>query len=343
MLTINDIKIDNNSAPLIIPEIGINHSGILENAFKIVDSAKRAGAKIIKHQTHIPDDEMSLEAKKISPGNSKKNIYEIIKKNSLNEEDEFKLFKYVESKNMVFLSTPFSRAAVDRLTKFNIPAFKIGSGEMSNFPLLDHICKVKKPLIVSTGMHSINEVKKTYEFLKKKKINFALLHTTNLYPSSDNLLRLNAIKEMQQKFPDKLIGLSDHTSDLLSSIIAMSMNVKIIEKHFVHNKKVKGPDISASIDEKQLKELINVSQRIMTQMKGSKTKIKAEQVTRNFAFASVVAIKQINIGEKLTKNNLWVKRPGNGYFNSDKLNDLFGRTAKQLIKDNTQIKKNDIK
>ena len=343
MLKIKNLKIDKNSTPLIIPEIGINHSGILENAFKIVDSAKRAGAKIIKHQTHVPDDEMSLEAKKISPGNSKKNIYDIISQSSLSEEEEFKLFKYVESKKMVFLSTPFSRAAVDRLAKFNIPAFKIGSGEMSNFPLLDHICKVKKPLIVSTGMHSIDEVKKTYDFLKKRKSKFALLHTTNLYPSNDNLLRLNAIKEMQKKFSDTLIGLSDHTPDLLSSIIAMSLNVKIIEKHFVYNKKVKGPDISASIDEKQLKELINISQRIMAQMKGSKNRIKAEQVTRNFAFASVVAIKQIKKGEKLTKNNLWVKRPGNGDFNSDKLNKLIGKTSKKLIKVNTQIKKDDIK
>ena len=117
MLKIKNLKIDKNSTPLIIPEIGINHSGILENAFKIVDSAKRAGAKIIKHQTHVPDDEMSLEAKKISPGNSKKNIYDIISQSSLSEEEEFKLFKYVESKKMVFLSTPFSIQAADLLKK----------------------------------------------------------------------------------------------------------------------------------------------------------------------------------------------------------------------------------
>ena len=343
MLIIKNLKIDRNSTPLIIPEIGINHNGSLSKAFKIVDAAKRAGAKVVKHQTHIPEDEMSLEAKKISPGNSKKNIFDIISSNSLNEEEEFKLFKYVESKKMVYLSTPFSRAAVDRLIKFNIPAFKVGSGEMSNFPLLEHICKAKKPLIISTGMHSMSEVKKTYNFLKKKQIKFAFLHTTNLYPSKDNLLRLNSIKQMQKKFPDILIGLSDHTSDLLSSIVAISLNAKIIEKHFVHDKKTKGPDISSSIDEKQLKKLINFSERIIVQIKGQKTKIKAEQVTRNFAFASVVAVKKINKGEKLSKNNLWVKRPGTGYFKSNRLNYLIGKVANTNIKKNTQIKKNDIK
>ena len=139
MLKIKNRIINFNSKPLIIPELGINHGGNIEKAIKIVDAAKRAGAEIIKHQTHIAEDEMSIEAKKILPGNSKKNIFSIIKNNSLNEEDEYKLLKYVESKKMIFISTPFSRKAVDRLVKFNIPAFKIGSGEMSNFPLLDYV------------------------------------------------------------------------------------------------------------------------------------------------------------------------------------------------------------
>ena len=154
--------------PLIIPEIGINHNGSLETAIKIVDAAKRAGAEIIKHQTHIPDYEMSNEAKNIKPGNSKKNIYEIISKSSLNEEDEYKLYRYVKKKRMIFLSTPFSREAANRLIRFGVKAFKIGSGEMNNFPLLDHISKFKKNLIVSTGMHNLKSVEKTYKFLKKK-------------------------------------------------------------------------------------------------------------------------------------------------------------------------------
>ena len=343
MLKIKNLEISNKSSPLILPEIGINHCGSLKLAFKIVDAAKRAGAKIIKHQTHVPFDEMPLEAKKISPGNSKKNIFQIISNNSLSEEDEYKLLKYVELKKMIFISTPFSKLAVDRLVKFNVPAFKIGSGEMSNFPLLEYICKFKKPLIVSTGMHSLKEVKKTYEFLNIKKINFAFLHTTNLYPSKDSHLRLNSITQMKKEFSNVPIGLSDHTSDLLSSIIGITLGAKIIEKHFVHTKDIKGPDIPASIDEQQLKELITTSERVHKQLKGKKDRIKEEQVTRNFAYSSVVSIRDIKKGEVFSRNNLWVKRPGTGYFNSDKLIKLFGRVAKNNIKANYQIKKKDVK
>tara|TARA_A100001015_G_scaffold319674_1_gene443336 strand:- start:1273 stop:1818 length:546 start_codon:yes stop_codon:yes gene_type:complete len=172
MIKIKNRIIDDNSKPLIIPEIGINHGGKIETAFNIVDAAKNSGAEIIKHQTHTIDDEMSNEAKKIKPGNSKNNIFSIIKKNSLTEEEEFRLFKYVEKKGMIFLSTPFSRNAVDRLIKFGVSAFKIGSGEMSNFPLLDYVSKFKKPLIVSTGLHNLSQVKKTFLFLKKKRCKF---------------------------------------------------------------------------------------------------------------------------------------------------------------------------
>ena len=148
-LKIGNLKIGENYPALIVPEIGINHNGNLDVAIKMVDAAKKSGAKIIKHQTHIPEDEMSVEAKKVKPGNSKKNIFSIIKDCSLSEEDEFKLFKYVKSKKMVFISTPFSKKAVDRLIKFGINAFKIGSGEFNNVPLLQYITKFKKPLIPS--------------------------------------------------------------------------------------------------------------------------------------------------------------------------------------------------
>ena len=343
MFKIKNRVISFNSLPLIIPELGINHGGKLEKAIKIVDAAKRAGSEIIKHQTHIPEDEMSIEAKKVSPGNSNKDIYSIIKNNSLNEEDEFKLMKYVESKKMIYISTPFSRKAVDRLIKFKVPAFKIGSGEMSNFPLLEYVSSFKKPMIVSTGLHSIKQVKKTYNFLKKKKVKFALLHTTNLYTSKDKLLRLNSIVQMQKLFPKKIVGLSDHTGDLLSSIIALTLGAKIIEKHFVSDQSFRGPDVSSSIDEKKLRKLIEISKRVDVQLKGHKNLLTQEEVTRKFAFASVVSIKKISKGDILDKTNLWVMRPGTGFYPSSKLKSLYGKKARKNIKKNVQISKNDIK
>ncbi len=327
--------------PLIIPEIGINHNGSLETAIKIVDAAKRAGAEIIKHQTHMPDFEMSVEAKKIKPGNSKRNIYDIILKSTLSEEDEYKLFRYVKKKGMIFLSTPFCREASDRLNRFGVNAFKIGSGEMNNIPLIDHISKYNKPMIVSTGMHSLKNVEKTVNFLKRKKANFALLHTTNLYPTPDHLVRLNSINQLKEKFSNIQIGLSDHTQSNISAIGAISLGATIIEKHFVDKKTRKGPDISSSMDENQLKDLIKDSEIIFRQIKGDKKSLKEEQVTRNFAFSSVVSIKKIKKGEMFSLKNLWVKRPGTGYLSSDKLNKIIGKKAKRIIHKNYQIKKND--
>ena len=343
-----EIRIENrligkNQKPLIIPEMGINHSGSLEIAFKIVDAAKKAGAEIIKHQTHIPEDEMSLEAKKIKPANSNRNIYNIISETCLNEEDEYKLFNYVKKRKMIFLSTPFSRKAVDRLIKFGVSAFKIGSGEMNNLPLIDYIAKLKKPMIISTGMHSITNVRKLVSFLSKKKNKFALMHTTNLYPTPDKLVRLNSIIELKKKFPNLVIGLSDHTETNHSSIGAVALGACIIEKHFVDKKSRKGPDIKSSIDEKNLKELIKGCNIVFLQRGGEKNLLKEEQVTRNFAFASVVSIKEIKNGEKLTQKNIWVKRPGNGDFAASKYEKILGKIAIKKIKKNTQIKKNDIK
>ena len=180
--SINGRKIGEKFKPLIVPEIGINHGGRLDVAIKIVDSAFNAGAEIIKHQTHIPEDEMSFEARKVFPGNSNENIFKIIKKNSLSMEDEFKLCQYVRRKKMIYLSTPFSRKAVDRLIKFKLDVFKIGSGEFNNFYLLDYVTKLKKKLILSTGMHDLKTIKKIYNYLKKK-IDFCFMHTTSLYPT----------------------------------------------------------------------------------------------------------------------------------------------------------------
>ncbi|MDC0240792.1 N-acetylneuraminate synthase family protein, partial [Candidatus Pelagibacter sp.] len=144
-----------NYPPLIISEIGINHNGSIDLAIHLADTAIKAGAEVIKHQTHVVEDEMSEEAKKVIPGNADISIYEIIKKCSLNENDEKKLANYIKSKKRIFISTPFSRAAADRLVKFNIPAFKIGSGECNNYHFVRYLCKFKKPIIMSTGMNSV--------------------------------------------------------------------------------------------------------------------------------------------------------------------------------------------
>ena len=341
-IKIDNIKIGENFEPLIIPEIGINHNGDLNTAFKMVDAAKRAGAKIIKHQTHIPDDEMSEEAKKIKPGNSKRNIYNIIEDCSLSFEKEYKLTQYCKKKKIIFISTPFSFKAVDRLVKFNVPIFKIGSGEIFNFPLLDYISKFKKKLIISSGMASIEQLKNTVSFLKKRNVDFAILHTTNLYPTPDNLIRLGSITQLRQKFKNNIIGLSDHSSSNYSCFGAVALGASIIEKHFTDTYKRSGPDISCSVDESGLKELIKGCNIISKQRFGDKNLLKEEQVTRNFAYSSVVSRQKIEINEILSLKNITVRRPGTGDFGAAEFKNLLGKKVRSIIKKNTQIKKRDL-
>ena len=170
---------------------------------------------------------MSKSAKLVIPGNTNDSIYEVMRRCSLNESDELELKKYVESKGMIFLSTPFSRAAVDRLEKFEISAYKIGSGECNNYPLIDYIAKFKKPMIISTGMNTIKSVFKTIQILKKYNTPCALLHTTNLYPTPVHLVRLGAMMELHNNFPQLAFGLSDQTTSNRACFAATAWGASI--------------------------------------------------------------------------------------------------------------------
>ncbi len=332
-------KIGPDFKPLVIFELGINHNGSLKLAKKIVDDAIKAGAEIIKHQTHIPEDEMSLEAKKIVPINSNKNIYDLIKECSLNEAEELELKRYIEKKGAIFLSTPFSRKAADRLLKFRVKAFKIGSGECNNYPLVDYIASFGKPIIISTGMNDVKSIRKAIKILDKRKVQYAILHTTNLYPTMYSEVRLNALIELKKIFPNTVIGLSDHTGDNYTSYAAVAMGASIIEKHFIDNSSRKGPDVSASVNTKQMIELINGVSSIYKAIPGGIKPIPREKKTANFAFASVVANDDLEKGTILNKSNIWVRRPGNGNFAAEKYYSLIGKKLKFKVKKNTQIKK----
>tara|TARA_B100001989_G_scaffold216753_1_gene167685 strand:- start:239 stop:1276 length:1038 start_codon:yes stop_codon:yes gene_type:complete len=338
-IKIGQRKIGTNYPPLIIVELGINHNGKIDIAKKIIKSAKKAGAEIIKNQTHIADKEMSEEAKKIIPVHTKENIFKIIQDSSLNEKQEHNLKEFTNKNNMMYISTPFSKEAADRLNKLGVPAFKIGSGECNNYPLIDYICKFKKPIILSTGMNDIKSIKKAVKILKKNKIDFALMHTTNLYPTPSKLIRLNAINDMRKAFPDVPLGLSDHTGDNFTSFAAIAMGASLIEKHYVDKKTRAGVDIPASIDFHQLEELIRGSNEIFKAIPGKKKPVREEVNTMKFAFASVVSIKDIKKGEKFSLDNIWVKRPGTGDFMAEELNKILGKKSLKQIKINTQLKK----
>ena len=342
-IQIKDRKIGLDFPPLVIAEMGINHEGSLETTFKMVDAAYEAGAEVIKHQTHVVDDEMSKEAKNVIPGNADISIYEIMKRCALNEEDEIKLKQYVEDKGMIYLSTPFSRAAADRLEKMGVAAYKIGSGECNNYPLLEHIANFGKPIILSTGMNDINSVKKAVNIFEKYKIQYALLHTTNLYPTPTHLVRLGAMQELQSHFPNAIVGLSDHTTNNLACFAATALGACILERHFTDSMDRPGPDIVNSMDPTALKELIMGSKEIALMRGGKKEAAKEEQVTIDFAFATVVSIKDIKKGDIFTKDNLWVKRPGTGEILAQSYNEILGKEATRDIPFDTHLSWKDIK
>lgn len=337
---IKDILIGEGARTLVIPEIGINHEGSLQTAKEMIDAAYRAGARIIKHQTHIVEDEMSGAARKVIPGNADVSIYEIMQRCALSEEEELEMMRYTESLGMVFLSTPFSRAAAERLEKLGVSAYKIGSGEMNNYPLLEHIAEYGKPMIVSTGMNNIRSVAKAVNILEKYGVEYALMHTTNLYPTEPALVRLGAMQELMREFSHVPVGLSDHTLNNNSCIAAMALGAKLVERHFTDYKERTGPDIVCSMDENELKDLLGAAREIPQMLGGTKCAAKEEQITIDFAFATVVTIKDIKKGERFTKENLWVKRPGTGEILAEEYESLLGRTAVCDITFDTQLTRN---
>jgi sialic acid synthase SpsE len=335
-------KVGYDYKPLVIAEIGINHEGSLAVAKEMVDAAHAAGVEVVKHQTHIVEDEMSSAAKNTIPGNADVSIYEIMRRCSLNEEDELQLKNYVESKGMIFISTPFSRAAADRLHKWNVPAYKIGSGECNNYPLLEHIASFGKPIILSTGMNTINSIQKAVDIFKKYNVPYALLHTTNLYPTPNHLVRLGAMVEVQQAFPGAVVGLSDHTLTNHACFGAVALGASILERHFTDSMDRPGPDIICSMDTEACKELIEGASIIAEQRGGQKGPAEEEQVTIDFAFATVCSIKPISEGEIFTNENIWVKRPGKGGILAEEYNNIIGKSASRKIEADVQINWDDI-
>lgn len=334
--------IGDNYPPVVIAEIGINHEGSLDTAIAMADAAIDAGAEIVKHQTHVVEDEMSDEAKSVIPGNAEVSIYDIMARCALSEEAEYKLMQHIQNRGAIFISTPFSRAAAERLRMFDVAAIKIGSGECNNYPLIKHIARFKKPVIISTGMNTIQSIRPSVEILRRAEVPFALLHCTNVYPTPAECVRLGAMCQLREEFSDAVIGLSDHTTSNYACLGAVALGASILERHFTDRMDRTGPDIVCSMDPATLSMLIEGAKVIFAARGGEKGPIDAEAPTIAFAFASVVAIKDIASGELLTEENLWVKRPGNGEFSALDYESLLGRRAAGPIKKGLQLRRDQV-
>jgi N-acetylneuraminate synthase len=262
---------------------------------------------------------------------------------ALTDDEELQLKKYVEQSKLLYLSTPFSRAAANHLNNLDVEWYKIGSGECNNYPLIRHVASFNKPVILSTGMNDIGSISPSVEIMREQGIPFALLHCTSLYPTPYDKVRLGAIMELKEAFPDAILGLSDHSLGNYTCFGAVTLGCSIVEKHFTSNMNWPGPDISISIDPDGLADLIVGCDAVYKARDGSKEILTAEQATIDFAYACVVSLTDIAAGEKFDESNVWVKRPGTGEIKAKNFEDVLGSVANKAIPKNSQICWADIK
>jgi N-acetylneuraminate synthase len=335
-------RIGREHLPLVVAEIGINHEGNVAKAHRMIDDAADAGCECVKFQCHVIDDEMVPAAREVVPANASESIWSIMSRCALDETAERELMAHTRARGMIYLSTPFSRAAADRLARLDVPAFKIGSGECSNLPLIRHIAGFGRPVVLSTGMHALDAVEAAVAILRQARVPFALLHCTSLYPTPYERVRLGALGELAAAFPDAVIGFSDHSIGNWCSLAAVALGASILERHFTSDRSWPGPDVPISMVPEELRELITGSRAIHAAGGGEKAVLSEEQATRDFALACVVSIRPLAAGEALSMANVWVKRPGTGAIPATRFDELLGRRAARDLAADVQLAWSDI-
>jgi sialic acid synthase SpsE len=333
-------RIGPGEPPLVIAEIGINHEGRMDRAVQMVDDARRAGCECVKFQSHVIADEMIPND--VVPGNATESIWDIMSRCALSADEERQLKEYVESQGLLYLCTPFSRAAARRLEALGVDAYKIGSGECNNYPLIREIASYGKPVLLSTGMNGIDDIRPAVAILRDAGVPFALFHCTSLYPTPYDKVRLGGLADLATHFPDAVIGLSDHSLGNYTCFAAVALGASVVEKHFTSDKTWPGPDVPISLDPAELADLVRGTRAIFEASGGAKTRLAEEQPTVDFAYASVVAIRDIAAGEALSHDNIWVKRPGTGEILARDFDRLLGTTVRHAIANNAQLRWSDL-
>lgn len=304
---INQIFDIKNKYPFIIAEISANHCGSKEIFLKTIKAAHKSGVDLIKIQTYEPLD---ITVPKIN--NRKSKIWDLYQKAQTPfswHKDAFKLAKQIGA---ILFSTPFSIRSVHFLKSFNVKLFKLSSFEITDFSLINEIAKTRKPLIISSGMASLDDIKNCIKIIKKYHNKISILHCVSGYPTSISNANLNKIKTLKKIFKNYNIGLSDHTNDIITSSSAIAMGAKIIEKHFKLKNISSSLDSKFSINPEQMKKLINIRNKIFTSMGNGKFEIQPNEKKSILYRRSLYAKKIIKKGETLTKNNVVCLRPNLG-------------------------------
>lgn len=336
-------KIGPDHPPLVIAEIGINHGGDLNVAKEMVRLAALSGCEMIKHQTHIIEDEMTDEAKSIFPPNADVSIWHVMERCALSKDEEAELKRYSEELGMIWISTPFSRAAADFLEELDVAAYKIGSGEADNLPLIRHIAKKGKPVIMSTGMQTIDTIRASVQILEDAGVEYALLECTNLYPSPAEIVSLRGVTDLKNAFPNAVVGFSDHSIGPEMALASVALGACILERHYTDTRYRKGPDIINSMDPSELRHIIDRSKEIWIAANNPKQRTEAEEPVYAFARASVVADKDLPEGHVISEADIWARRPGSGEIAGYEFDKVVGKTLTRAVTRNTQLKWSDLR
>lgn len=338
---INHRMIGNGQPVYVIAEGCDNHMGDLDTAKEMALQAKLAGADCIKFQHHLPDEEMLPDVPMSS--NFDIPLYEFLKLHALKLGQHIELKEYCDSIGITYLCTPFSYKAAWELNDAGIAyAFKIGSGEMTDIPSLLKIAEFGRPMIISSGMCTLEELDRTYHALRVTGVPLAFTNCLSEYPPVYEDVNLGVLRRMRERYADVVIGHSDHTPDLYTCYAAAALGASIIEKHVILNKLTPGPDQTVSIDFRELHELVDGVRKIQKALGDEKKVRPKEEAIRSWAFRSIVSTREIHAGEVITQDMVWSKRPGTG-IPSYRMPEIIGRTAERDIACNVLISEEDLR
>ena len=344
-MQIHNYKIDQNSPVFIIAELSANHNGNIEIALESIKAAKRAGADCIKLQTYTADT-ITIDSNKddfLIKGTiwNGKNLYELYKQAYTPWEWHSKLFEEANKQGLVCFSSPFDKTAVDFLETLNVPAYKIASFEITDIPLIEYVASKNKPIIISTGIANIEDIVLAINACKRMgNSNIALLKCTSSYPAPIEEANMCMVKDLAERF-NVISGLSDHTMGSIVPIVATALGAKIIEKHFIIDRSIGGPDASFSMNEQEFSEMVKEIRNVETAIGKIDYKLTHKQkINRNFS-RSLYIVENIKKGEIITENNVRSIRPGFG-MHPKYFNEILGKKVKFDLERGTALSSNQI-
>lgn len=347
-ITIDKKKIGVGYPPYVIAEIGVNHNGRLDLALKLIDAAAKAGADAVKFQTfraeQVTTAKTKMAAYQVRNSGRRQTLLAMIKKLELNERDYPAIIKRCRQRQVTFLSAPHGGfESVDLLQRLTVPAFKIGSADLTNWPLLRYVAKLKKPMIISTGMATLAEIREAVSVIRRAgNSHIIVLHCTTEYPTRPEEVNLAVIPQLGRQLALP-IGYSDHTLGIQVPVMAATLGACLIEKHFTLDRSLPGPDQKASTTPAEFTAMVSQLKQVPLLLgSGTKKPTAREQAYRPLVRKSVVAARKIAAGEKFTAKNLALKRPGTGlepkYFFT-----LIGKTAKRDLAADQLISLTDVR